>query len=86
MSQEFRLKNITETRNCFLGEIKQNELRSKKHKKVCVCTSPNYMEHFLPLASTITGCILVSVFAYLNGIPVEITSFAIRLKICSRTA
>ena len=84
MSQEFRLKNITETRNCFLGEIKQNELRSKKHKKVC--TSPNYMEHFLPLASTITGCILVSVFAYLNGIPVEITSFAIRLKICSRTA
>ena len=52
MSQEFRLKNITETRNCFLGEIKQNELRSKKHKKVC--TSPNYMEHFLPLASTIT--------------------------------
>ena len=63
MSQEFRLKNITETRNCFLGEIKQNELRSKKHKKVC--TSPNCMEHFLPLAPTITGCILVSVFAYL---------------------
>ena len=84
MSQEFSLKNITETRNCFLGEIKQNELRSKKHKKVC--TSPNYMKHFLPLASTITGCILVSVFAYLIGIPVEITSFAIRLKICSITA
>ena len=35
MSQEFRFKNIYETRNYFLEEIKQNELMSKKHKKVC---------------------------------------------------
>ena len=33
--QEFRLKNIDETRNCFLNEIEQNELISKKHKMVC---------------------------------------------------
>ena len=34
ISQEFRLKNIDKTRNYFLEEIKQNELISKKHKKV----------------------------------------------------
>ena len=33
--QKFRLKNIDETRNYFLEEIRQNELMSRKHKKVC---------------------------------------------------
>ena len=32
--EEFRLKNIYETRNCIIEEINQNELMSKKHKKV----------------------------------------------------
>ena len=31
MTQEFGLKNINETRNCFLEEIKQNELMSKRN-------------------------------------------------------
>ena len=35
ISQEFRLKNMDEARNYFLEEIKQNDLMSKKHKKVC---------------------------------------------------
>ena len=35
ISQHFRLKNIDETRNCFIEEIDQNELMSKKHKGVC---------------------------------------------------
>ena len=35
MSEEFRLKNINEITNYFLKEIQQNELISKKHKKVC---------------------------------------------------
>ena len=30
MSQEFRLKNIDETKNYFLEEIKQKKLMSKK--------------------------------------------------------
>ena len=55
MGQEFRSKNKDETRNYFLEEIKQNELMSKKHKKVC--TTLNYIEHFLIFAFTITGCI-----------------------------
>ena len=33
--QEFRLKNIDETRNCFLEQIKQKILMSRKHKKIC---------------------------------------------------
>ena len=35
ISQEFRLKDIDETRNYFIEEIKQNELMSKKRKKIC---------------------------------------------------
>ena len=35
ISQEFRLKNIDETRNSFLEEIEQNKLMSRRHKKVC---------------------------------------------------
>ena len=34
MSQEFRLKNIDETRNYFVEKTNQNELRGKKHKKI----------------------------------------------------
>ena len=49
MSQEFRLKSINETRNHFIEEIEQNELMSKKHEKVC--TTLNYIEHILTLAS-----------------------------------
>ena len=84
ISQEFRLKNIDETRNYLIEEINRNELMSKKHKKVC--TTLNYIEHFLILASTITGCISISAFASLLGIPIGITSSAIGLKICAITA
>ena len=57
---------------------------SRKHKKVC--TILNYTEHFLILASTITGCILISVFASIMGIPVGITSSAIGLNVCAVAA
>ena len=63
ISQEFRLRNIDETRKHFFEEIKQNELMSKKHKKVC--TTLNYIQHFLILASTIIGC--VSIFAFASN-------------------
>ena len=48
---------------------------SKKHKKVC--TTPNYMEHFLILASVVTRCISMPAFASLFGIPVKVTSSAV---------
>ena len=34
ISQEFRLKNIDETRNFLTEETNQNELMNKKYKKV----------------------------------------------------
>ena len=56
---------------------------SKKHKKVR--TTLNYIEHFLILASIVTGCISISAFTSLIGIPIGITSSAIGLKICAIT-
>ena len=57
---------------------------SKKHEKVC--TTLNYIEQFLILASTVTECVSISAFASLIGIPIKITSSAIGLKICTITA
>ena len=34
ISQEFRLKDVDERRNCLMEKINQNELMNKKHKKV----------------------------------------------------
>ena len=84
ISQEFRLENITETRNYLIEEINRNQLVSKKHKMVC--TTLNYIEHFLILGSTVTGSVSISVFASLVGIPIGITSSAIGLKIFVITA
>ena len=57
---------------------------SKKQERVW--TTLNYIEHFLTMASTtITGCISISVFTSLIGIPIGITSSAIGLKICAIT-
>ena len=84
ISQKFRLKNIDETRRYFLEQIEQNELMSKKHKRVC--TTLNYIETFLILASTITGCISISAFTSLLGILIGIMSSAIGLKNSAITA
>ena len=84
ISQEFRLKNIDETRNYFVEKIKKNELISEKHKNVC--TTLNYIEHFLILASTITGCFSISAFASLIGIPMGMKSSGTGLEICGLTA
>ena len=84
ISQEFKLENIDKTRNYLIEEINRNELISKKHKKVCITL--NYIEHFLILGSTITGCVSISTFSSLVGISVGITSSAIGLKICEITA
>ena len=54
---------------------------SKKQKKVSMAL--NYIEHLLILASAVTGCIWISAFALLIGIPIGITSSAIVLKSCA---
>ena len=83
ISQEFRLKNIDETRNYLIEEINRNEFISKKHKKICATI--NYIEDFLILDSAITGCVSVPAFSSLVDIPVRVTSSAKELKICAIT-
>ena len=68
----------------FLEKIEQNELMSKNYKKVC--TTLSHIEHFVILASIITGCISISAFASLLGLPIGITSSVIELKTCAITA
>ena len=84
INQEFRLQKIEEIRTYLLRKINQNELMSKKHKNVCPVL--NYIEHLLILISTVTGWVSISVFAFLAGIPIGITSSAIVLKNCTITA
>ena len=48
---------------------------SRKHKKVC--TALNYIQHFHILASAATGCISISIFAFLLDISIGITGSAI---------
>ena len=79
IGQEFRSKEIDKTRNYSVGKMKQIELISKKHKKVCNILQ--YSGYLLVLASTNTGCVSISAFASLVGIPVGIASSAITIKI-----
>ena len=46
----------------------------------------NDVEHFLILDSAVTGCLSISAFASLLGIPVEISSPPIGSNICAITA
>ena len=46
----------------------------------------NYVEHFLILASTVTGCVSIPAFASLVAIPIGITSSVIGLKVCAITS
>ena len=46
----------------------------------------NYIDDSLIMISTITGCVSISAFASLVGIPIEITSYAIGLKTCVITS
>ena len=56
---------------------------SKKHKKVC--TTLNYIEHLLILAFVVTGCVSISTFTSIVGIPLGITSSAVVIKLCAVT-
>ena len=76
-SPQFRLKNIKETRNYFIKEIDQNGLMSNKHHKLC--TAISHIKSFLILTSVVFGCISISAFAFLLGIPIGTTSSDIDL-------
>ena len=59
-------------------------MKSTKQKRIC--TTLNYIENFLILASSITGCTSISASSSLIGIPIGIMSPAIGLKICAIAA
>ena len=58
INQEFRLRKIDEIRNYLIEERNQNELISKKYKKVCRVLK--YIDHSLIVISTITECVSIS--------------------------
>ena len=61
MRQKVRKKNIDNRRNYLSEKINQNDLMSKKHKKVY--TVLNYIEHQLILIFTISGCVSIAAFS-----------------------
>ena len=61
ISLEFTLKNIEKARNYLIKEMDQNELMSSKKKKVC--TTLNYIDHFLTLVCVLLQ--LLDVFPFL---------------------
>ena len=69
-------EKIDEIRHFFIEKIYQNDLMSKKHKKVCRVLKN--IEHLLILISTITKCGSIS----LVDISIGSASSTIGLKIC----
>ena len=79
ISQESRSSKIKEINNYFIKETDQNELLNNKNKKVC--STLNYIEHFLTLVFAVTVCISISDFASLIDISKGIMSSTIGLNI-----
>ena len=57
---------------------------SEKYKQTC--NYFNYVEKLLVLVSAVTGCVSISAFTSLVGVPVGITSSAIGIKTRAITA
>ena len=83
-SLDFWLKEIVETRNYPLDEIKHSEFMNENHRNVCKAF--NFFEHFLVFVSAFSGRVSISAFALLVGVPVGIASSAVELKNCALTA
>ena len=80
MNQQFRLTKIDEIRNYLIKEINRNGLMSKDRVL-------DYIDIISHIAiSPITGCVSISAFASLVGIPIGITSSETELKTSVITA
>ena len=51
-----------------------------------MCKALNYFGHFFVFVCVVSGCVSISAFASLVGVPVGISSFAVGLKIYAITA
>ena len=70
--QLFRLNKINEIKYCFVAEIKERELKSKKLSKYAA--SFEYFDKSLIVLFTTTGSISIALFATVIGAPVGIGS------------
>ena len=81
--QQFRLNKINEIKDCFVAEIKERELMSKRLSKYI--TSFDYFDKSLIALSLITASISIASFATVIGAPAGITSasFSLAFSICT---
>ena len=84
ISQSLDFKRRKWVTSYFIEEMNQNELMSKKYKKVS--RVPNFIEKVLILASAVTEYASISALASLVGSFVPILSSALELKIWAQTA
>ena len=70
--QHLRLNKINETKNCFIAEIKERELMSKRLSKYIA--SFDYFDKSLIVLSVTTGSISIASFATVIGAPVGMMS------------
>ena len=70
--QLFRLNKINEIKYCFVAEIKERELKSKKLSKYVA--SFEYFDKSLIVLFTTTGSISIALFATVIGAPVGVGS------------
>ena len=68
----------------FLEQIKQNDLMSNKHKKIC--RTLNYVEQVLILTFVFGGCVSICSFSSLVSISVGITSSVVASETCATAA
>ena len=70
--QQFRLNKINEFKDCFVAEIKERELMSKRPSKYIA--SFDYFDKSLIILSVTTGSISIGSFAIVLGAPVGMAS------------
>ena len=76
-NQQFRLNKINEIKNCFIAEIKERELMSKRLSKYIA--SFDYFDNSLIVLSAKSGGISIASFATLIGKPVGRASASLSL-------
>ena len=72
LCQQFRLNRINEVEDCFVAEIKERELMSKRLSKYIAFIY--YSDKSLIVLSVTTGSISIASFATVIGTPVGMTS------------
>ena len=81
--EHFRLNKINQIKNCFVPEIKERELVSKRLSKYIA--SFDYFDKSLIVLSVTTGSISIASFTTVIGAPVGIASasFGLAFSICT---